>query len=143
MRILILITSLLASFNMFYHYSIMWGPIRAKTFCLVEIFRLILFYAVCYYYVYKASGLLENRRILIYVLRSLFLIGIIMIITFGTIFMVDIDIYVNSGGKSGLNPANLCMEVTFQLYRYFPYLIQAILLFAYLRIKNTVQSYQQ
>ena len=123
---------------MFYHYSIMWGAIRSKTFFLVEIFRFILFYAVCYYYVHKASGLLNNRRLLIYMLRSLFAIGIVMILSFGIIFLIDITRFVDSDGKEGLNPANLCMEITFQLYRYFPYLIQFILLIAYLRIKKTV-----
>lgn len=143
LRVGILLVSLLASFNMFWHYAILWGPIRSKTFFLVEIFRFFLFFALSYYYVHKASGLLDNRRIIICVLRSMFLIGVVLIIVIGILFMIDIDAFIDSNGKEGLNPANLCMEVTFQIYRYFPYVIQLILLVSYFNIKKTVQQSQQ
>jgi len=83
MRILIFAISFLSTLNIFIHYAIINPKTRSKSYFVIEIFRLSVFFLICYYYCNKASGLLPNKRIIRILLRILFIISLVTIMVIG------------------------------------------------------------
>ena len=136
-----MLTAWLGTLNFLIHYVDLSSVTKAETFFIIEIFRFSLFYMICYYYCAKASGLLTNQRLVIYLLRALFCVGIALINLFGIIFIVQVNEF--EAGEGGMNPRNLCEEFYFQLYRYFPLVIQLVFYLAYLDIRKKIKSHSR
>ena len=59
----IYLMSLLSGLDMFIHYSFLVHSLKSMTFFVVELFRLTVFFMICYYYISNASGLLPNKML--------------------------------------------------------------------------------
>ena len=88
-RITILAVCLLSSINVFVHYGFFTTYPKAKTFFLIELFRFVVFFMICYYYIVKSSGLLSNRKWVILLLKAIFVFSTILYVTLG------VDGYIN------------------------------------------------
>ena len=57
-RVKSLIIAAIGSLNVMIHYTVLNSVYQYRLYSLEEIFRFVLFYLICYYYTYKATGLL-------------------------------------------------------------------------------------
>lgn len=74
----------MASLYAVIHYGILPHTARASCFVVIEFFRLSILYSICYYYCAKSSGLLNNRKRIIFFLRAFFFAGLGLMATLGT-----------------------------------------------------------
>jgi hypothetical protein len=77
----------------FFHYGVMPPMNKGMFFSIIDIFRLFLFYLLCFYYTDKASGLLKsrNRNLSKSVLTTVMIVGLSLITGFGIFLVVRIN----------------------------------------------------
>jgi len=123
-RMLIFTVCLLSSVDAFIHYQFLLGEQRGRTFFLIEIFRFIEFFIICYYYCNKASSLLPNKKLIKIILRLIFVIIVTLILTLGGIILQKIDVFISKGpGHGGMDPSKLCTNRMFEFFRFLPLIV--------------------
>ena len=89
-RMIIYLISLISALNTFLHYGIFYAEFRSKTLFLIVILEFVTFFLICYYYTSKASGLLENKKLIIVVLKLIFVISLSIILILGAIIYIKL-----------------------------------------------------
>ena len=111
-RLWILAVSCISSMYTFEHYAIDKPAFRSKTFFMIEMFRFVIFFMICYYYCDKAGSLLSNKGVIKLLLRIMFVAGFTLNISLGLYILEQINNF-NAISKTGINPRNLCANVYF------------------------------
>ena len=84
-RMAIFMVGLGSSLNMIIHYGFLPPYQKGQSFFIIEIFRFVLFFMVCYYFISKASRLLPNKRFIMMLLRLIFAITLVVVLVSGII----------------------------------------------------------
>lgn len=82
-RLQILSLCIAASLYFLIHYGVLPHSVRGKAFVMTEFFRSSILYAICLYYCAKASGLLKNRKLIIFFLSLCFFVGALLLTVSG------------------------------------------------------------
>ena len=89
-RMVIFILALVSAVNTFLHYAIFTADKRAQSYFSIVICQFLTLYLCCYYYVNKASGLLESKQFYQYLLKTFLLISLAAILIIGFILRQQI-----------------------------------------------------
>ena len=63
LRIIIFFISIICLVHSFIHYSFISGEAKIKTFFVIELQRLVIFFMMCYYYIDQAGNLLKHKNL--------------------------------------------------------------------------------
>ena len=98
-RVLTLFVAMASTVNLFLHYTVMTDILRYMSYPILQMFEYILIFMVCYYYTYKATGILRNRKTIMTWLR--FFLGASLLYAFFTctFHFFKISEYVNADGS--------------------------------------------
>ena len=68
-RIIIFILCIASAIYNFIHYGCTPSAYKGHTFFVLELFRFLIMFCICYYHSYKASGLLKDKKLVIKYLK--------------------------------------------------------------------------
>ena len=78
-RICLLVQSTLSGIYSFLHYGVFGYEYRKFGYFVIEIFRFVVFYSLCFFYFVQASGYIKQRKVLISFLNIMFLSSLVII----------------------------------------------------------------
>ena len=104
----------------------------------MEMFRFILFFMICYYYTYKASGLILNQANLMLGLRIFFFVSMIFSLGVSIYIFAYIGNLINSSG-SGFASLSVSMTIFLQVFTWLPLIVCAIFMGIMCKIKQSVR----
>jgi len=117
----------------FFHYGIVNAKLKGNLYFINEIFRFLIMFSICYYYINKASGLLENRKFIMRLMKIWAVISVIVLVVDGGLISKQIV-------KDDKFSNRLCTSWLFELNRLFSLSICPIFWFIYIRIRKAVLS---
>ena len=113
-RMMIFLMGIVTSLNFFVHYSFLDSLDKSRGFFFIEVCRFTLFFMVCYYFISKASGLLPNKKYILIIIRLVFGVTFIFILTSGVILFNGINNYLDNDFTSYIyKPNQLCVNTIF------------------------------
>ena len=98
-RVLILFMALASTLNLFLHYTVMTDVLRYMSYPILQMFEYLLMFMVCYYYTYKSTGILRNRKTIMWWLRFFFGLSIVYAFYSCTFHFFEIKQYVAPDGS--------------------------------------------
>ena len=130
-RMVIMNVCIVACLQTVVHYGILPNPMRARTFFVVEVFRLTILFSICLYYSSKASGLLQGRKSFMRRLKLLYGIGVSSLVVLGIwVFILMSD--------HQLKDDLLCMTWQYNVYHAFSIFTTLMFLVAFFRIRRAI-----
>lgn len=119
-------------FNLF-HYGVYNHNLRPYSFFMIEVFRTLIMFSICYYYCTKAIGLLPHHKKFLLSLQIWGFVSIVMLISLGFITISRID--KNSKENQG---KQTCQFWSFKVNRAFPISINIIFFLIYWQLKKKI-----
>ena len=126
-----------------YRYSFFSASQKSTTYFVVEIFRFMIFFFVCYYFGDKASNLLPDKESIKTGLQIFFNLSFVLSLGLSIWIYVQIIKSENGNNSHGISPGYLCKSWTFQLFRWDNILLSALLGSLFCIMKKRSQSIPQ
>lgn len=94
-RYMILILSLASALFSFGHTGLMTRIVKEQTQILFALFSFLIYFIICYYYSYKATNYLKNKKAILKFLKALFIIGLTLMVGISITLFVMIELGYN------------------------------------------------
>mmetsp|Transcript_35657 Transcript_35657/g.54556 ORF Transcript_35657/g.54556 Transcript_35657/m.54556 type:complete len:228 (+) Transcript_35657:8-691(+) len=138
MRLWIFSLCLVSQAYTFVHYGLIYKIYRAKLFFLNELFRFLVLFYICYYYIDKASGLVSNRKFIMRLMRIWAVISVFFVFFNGYVIFLHIQ-----ENNADVQSRNLCTSIWFEMNRLFSLSITPIFWYIYWQIRSKIVSIQR